>query len=295
MEMTKSSAQFSFSFGGGSEIEATLLARIINDTVELTKAISHEVEPEAFLKMNITTFRAGSFDVEFSAVCEQANTLKLAVGVLAFQLAPTIVNTLKGILEIKKLLKDTSAKSITPAQEGFVDIENNSGQVINAPKASLLVVENFKVEQLVVNISSGAMDHDSQGGFTFRSDEGEVVCTAEDILGMCSVMPRSETVSLKSNVFETYLQIKKPDFIGSSMWEFLHMGKAIRASIDDEEWLDRVHSGQVSIKAGDGITVLLEVRIDLDTDGTPKEDTVRYFVQKVLRDVHPLEDQIRLS
>ncbi|TOB48882.1 hypothetical protein CGK04_20995, partial [Vibrio parahaemolyticus] len=45
----------------------------------------------------------------------------------------------------------------------------------------------------------------------------------------------------KNTTTET-LVIKKADFIGKSMWDFLRKKSAISARITHEEWLDKFHS-----------------------------------------------------
>ncbi|WP_158152337.1 hypothetical protein [Vibrio fluvialis] len=56
----------------------------------------------------------------------------------------------------------------------------------------------------------------------------------------------------KNTTTET-LVIKKADFIGKSMWDFLRKKSAISARITHEEWLDKFHSRIETVAPGDGL------------------------------------------
>ena len=71
-ELTKSESSLNFHLDGESQIDAKLLSRIINDFAELTQCAAKDIDHEAYLKMNVTAFENGSFNIAFSAVCEKA-------------------------------------------------------------------------------------------------------------------------------------------------------------------------------------------------------------------------------
>ncbi|TOR33343.1 hypothetical protein CGG76_24125 [Vibrio parahaemolyticus] len=56
----------------------------------------------------------------------------------------------------------------------------------------------------------------------------------------------------KNTTTET-LVIKKADFIGKSMWDFLRKKSTISARIAHQEWLDKFHSRQEIVAPGDGL------------------------------------------
>jgi len=45
------------------------------------------------------------------------------------------------------------------------------------------------------------------------------------------------------DTIETNLLLRKPDLMGNSKWGF-YFNKNIDATITDQEWLDKVHSGK---------------------------------------------------
>ena len=70
-ELIKSTAQFGIHLEGESEIDAILLSKTISDMAELTQLAARKENPDAYLKMNVTAFKNGSFQIDFSTVCEE--------------------------------------------------------------------------------------------------------------------------------------------------------------------------------------------------------------------------------
>lgn len=55
------------------------------------------------------------------------------------------------------------------------------------------------------------------------------------------------------------LGIKKPDYIGNSMWEFIHEKKIIEAKLLHETWLKEFRDRKVTLKPGDSLEALVRV------------------------------------
>lgn len=62
------------------------------------------------------------------------------------------------------------------------------------------------------------------------------------------------------------LKVKKPDYLGSSMWEF-KLDKLIDAKISDEQWLNDFRSRKVPLFPEDSIVAELETTTRYDVDG----------------------------
>lgn len=82
------------------------------------------------------------------------------------------------------------------------------------------------------------------------------------------------------------LLLKKPDLLGNSKWEFMFLGKSIRAEIKDIEWLKKVHAGEIT---GFGSKVTIPVRIMIQYDVDVNYDTIpnthKYTILKVTGDI----------
>lgn len=289
----ESRSQFSFHLDGESEIDASLLSAIIGDMASLSRIAAREVNSEAYLKMNVTTFRNGSFQIDFSAICNVAaslfNLMQTNVPV-----ANQIISTIKGFLEIKKLLKGKPPRKVLPRKDGTVEIENKLGEKISVPKTSAIIIENMEVDQLTVNISNYALEHNPDGGFSFSDENGALHCTAKDVENMAKPLPiKEETICRRTRV-ETSLPIRKADFIGRSRWGFTYNKKTIEASICDDAFLERVHNGE-TIKKGDYINATLEIYTDLDANQKPIPGSEKYSVIAVHGSVQHEAEQLKLT
>jgi hypothetical protein len=56
---------------------------------------------------------------------------------------------------------------------------------------------------------------------------------------------------------EMILRIKKPDFLGESMWDFRHGNTPIQATIEDKDWLKTYQSRLIDIRPQDAIKALV--------------------------------------
>ncbi|HLP77354.1 MAG TPA: hypothetical protein VK327_10590 [Candidatus Paceibacterota bacterium] len=86
-----------------------------------------------------------------------------------------------------------------------------------------------------------------------------------------------ETISNRSEVL---LRVKKPDYLGESMWEFVHAGHVIRAKIEDHDWLVQFQFQRVEVMPGDALRVQLETTTHHGSDGS--EIMTYYRISKVI-------------
>jgi hypothetical protein len=86
-----------------------------------------------------------------------------------------------------------------------------------------------------------------------------------------------ETISNRSEVL---LRVKKPDYLGESMWEFIHAGHVIRAKIEDHDWVVLFQFQKEEVRPGDSLRVVLETKTLHGADGG--EIITYYKVLKVI-------------
>jgi hypothetical protein len=79
---------------------------------------------------------------------------------------------------------------------------------------------------------------------------------------------------------EMILKVKKPDFLGTSMWDFKFQRRAIQAKILDEDWLHQFRSGDVVLTPGDSLRAY--VKSHLRYDDRSELVGERYEILKVL-------------
>jgi hypothetical protein len=66
---------------------------------------------------------------------------------------------------------------------------------------------------------------------------------------------------------ERVLKVKKPDYLGQSMWSFVYDGRAIDAKITDEVWLAEFQTRKMDVRPGDAVRVILYEEIYYGYDG----------------------------
>lgn len=296
--MMQSETQFSFHLDGSNEIDASLLAKIINDFAAITEYTSNNINKDAYLKMKVTAFRNGSFEIDFSAIIELASTLIIAAPA-AITFAETVVDTVKGYLEIKKLLKGKSPKKVTELPDHMTRIENLEGQSIVVPKQSADIIKNTYIDKHVTNISYYVVEHNPEGGFSFDTPSGKLYCSKNDVKNIGQPLPIVESELIKRGRANVALHIKKPDLLGRSQWEFRYNYKDstqnISATIEDDDFLNKVRSGEYTIKASDYINVLLEVETKLDEQQRPVNGSEKYRVLKVIGPIMHEENHEQLK
>jgi len=80
------------------------------------------------------------------------------------------------------------------------------------------------------------------------------------------------------NASDLLLVIKKPDFLGSSKWEFRHGQNTIKAAIEDDSWLESFHLGEFPVKPGDALKVKVIFTSKYDNNGNLIES-----ISKIIR------------
>lgn len=99
-----------------------------------------------------------------------------------------------------------------------------------------------------------------------------------------SIDPSLErAISIKEsipNIGDAILKIKKPDFIGDSMWEFQFGHHIVRAKIVHDSWLASFQRKMERVDPGDSLRVKLETITDYGYDGSVV--SVSYRVLTVL-------------
>lgn len=280
VKLMKSEDTFSFHLDGNSYIDAVVLSKIIMDLAELTKIAALEENPEAYLKMNVTAFKNGSFEIGFSAICEFTENL-ISQGSQFIQLASTAISTVKGFFEIKKLLKGKKPKSIQENNDGKITVTSEDNHSVTVNKSSGAVVSNIHIDSLVVNISTNVNENNSTGGFSFESNNESVYFNNDDIEQMSKPLPIMEEEIIKTSVIRVDLPIKRAALIGRGAWSFIYNNKTIEARMEDEDFLEQMHRGEISIHSGDFITAELAISVPIKEDNSLDESAIKYSIRKV--------------
>lgn len=291
--LIESTTRFSFHLDGDSEIDTFLLTDTIQNMAELTKIAVTEENPEAYLKMNVTALKNGSFEICFSAVCTYAEEI-LTFAATTAPLALTAVETVKGFFEIKKFLKGEQPKSVTENEDKTIRIEKSNAETITVNAASGNIINgnnNVTIDNCIVNIFHNAAEHNPSGGCSFSNEKGTTYYSNDDVKHMKKPFVQEQEVTIsRVKAKAVDLSIKKPDLIGQSQWGFRYKNKNIDAKITDDTFLEQVHKG-IPIKRGDYITATLQIDTEMDLFGHPIAGSEKYEIIEVIGGIkHCLEN-----
>jgi hypothetical protein len=100
----------------------------------------------------------------------------------------------------------------------------------------------------------------------FVTDEGPVPINTSFRL-TSEAIEKILTKDSSINRLEMTLVVKKPDFLGDSMWDFRHEGKRILAKVLDSEWLKTVHHGAIAFRSGDALRAFVEIETNYGNEG----------------------------
>jgi hypothetical protein len=63
------------------------------------------------------------------------------------------------------------------------------------------------------------------------------------------------------------LKVKKPDYLGESMWDMKHENRTIKAKITDEGWLMDFQRREVDVRPGDALRAKVRMETKYGYDG----------------------------
>lgn len=248
---------------------------------DLVKSVDTTIEPILLLE----NVEAGSIKSWFISVLHSTDDTALAsgdwrkiVGTYAVKGKYALLKWLDGATSV------TDPKLLENIQRELL-IEAEKTEVRGLPGYTPMSRTRLAAHIADITLSLGNMaegdsaqyESPSEGKISFnqalRVNEGELT----ELLAARTMINENEMI----------LKIKKPDFLGSSMWEFRHDGHPIEAKIADHSWLAEFHNNGAGVLPGGALRarVRIESPYDMENDALPP----RYTILEVLQVLPPLE------
>lgn len=140
--------------------------------------------------------------------------------------------------EIKQLAQETDVKQLPAYTE---------------PDTESLLIDINSIRDALQNLEADDYArYESEEGVSKFNKQMEI--SAEIIR---DVMTREKLISESEKI----LKVKKPDYLGFSMWSFKYQGRSIDVKILDDEWLKAFHLKKVSVLPGDSIRALVKEEV----------------------------------
>lgn len=99
------------------------------------------------------------------------------------------------------------------------------------------------------------------------------------------------TIDEKKTRTEMTLQVKKPDYLGESKWDFRH---GISARIADEKWLKNFQNRKIDVRPGDALLAIVEITEKFDFNGEAIRTDYNVLEVRKVMDKPPNPEQMSL-
>ena len=172
---------------------------------------------------------------------------------------------LKACGETKTL--PTEDKLVTIASE-LHELAKETG-VRRLPVYKKISVSDIANEALV--ISDALKNLSENESITFISDDGEAKINSEFKVVQEDINRLLTANTIENNV-EQILMVRKPDFLGETKWDFRYQKRNISASIEDLTWLEQFQRGEIDIRPGDALRVVMHESVSYSSDGEVIEE-----------------------
>lgn len=120
---------------------------------------------------------------------------------------------------------------------------------------------------------------------TFESVEGNPIAFNPQLRVDADEIQELLSARIVNNETEMILKVKKPDFLGASMWEFHFEGRTIQASILDAGWLDLFRRDGLGVRPGVALRALVKVQAAYDAENEALP--AKYTILKVYEVIPP--------
>ncbi len=130
-----------------------------------------------------------------------------------------------------------------------------------------------------------SLEHLEENDFALYEYDGHSLPINKDFDISNEVIREVLTKEVIKSSGEKILKVKKPDYLGTSKWQFKYDGRAIEAKVTDSEWLEKFQSRNEDVRPGDSLKVMLYEEISYGFDGEVVDR--RYEIEKVYEVIRP--------
>jgi len=124
------------------------------------------------------------------------------------------------------------------------------------------------------------------------SGNGEILELNKNFMVLPETIEEILTERVITGKYEIILKVKKPDYLGQSMWEFKHEGKLIPAKVLHVDWLQKFQKKEVTLGPGDSIRAIVEVKVNYDRYG---EVINSHYTIIEVKEIIPLPKEMQQS
>lgn len=283
-EFVMKSERLVMQFEGENDINLETLSNSLNSTVDTLKRLAEDLISENdFCRFKVMNIQKGSFVITIDQIIECAPTI--------LPIVPTVLDSFKQLLEIRKFLKGMPPKEILHINNE-VKIENNDGNVYNADSIIFNIYSN-DIEKGLASTAKSVLADRERTGITYefvKGEEDKKISLDREELSYLAIPQDVEKFDkeIQENEMITYVKVRKPDLKGHTKWGLTLNGKNITCEICDENFLEKVHNDEISFTSSTRLYVRMLIRYK--TNGTNLDEGNAEIVSQKILEVIKVEN-----
>jgi len=269
--MPPADADFSFRIifekGGGDPRRVfDAASELIDGFEELDSAVAGSVDSRIKTMMILEDIEAGSIRVWLKTILENIDDQALKDGEFRKAIGPALVKAKYAAIEYLDKDKDAASGGADELRETLHQIarETDARHLPDYPPIheAKLVASLDKLQDAKRTLGPGDKLIIETEDKTYEVDLKQTWEPSEFIK-----VDDTETTERESEA-EIILTIRRPDMLGSAMWQFGHGDQRISARILDENWLNNFHNGRIALRSGDAMRCKVRFIYVFDEGGT---------------------------
>ena len=253
-------------FQKGSESPSRIfrtMTGLIETFQELDKALVNSIDTKIEPVMIIEDIETGSIKGWFSTILKNVDDdalkkldWKPLVGQYLVKAKYYILDFMDGKTQITSIgeIEDLERKLLKSAEET---------DVTHFP--SYTPIQRQKLFSNIKRITDALGYLNESDKASYISSENEIIMNAQ-----FDIVPEKIEELLTQEQIGSYsemiLKVKKPDYLGESMWEFRHGTRTILAKIVDLEWLKSFQNREKDVRPGDSLRAQVETIVSYGYD-----------------------------
>lgn len=253
-------------FLDGDSVNIDEFSVFLKNTSKFIKSIHEELDKETKVETQITAIEKGSFIVYMKPIIDVVGAT-IPILPPAINGAKDLIDSIKDVIKVIKFLEGKEPKEMT-----LTSITNYYGNVTNIENSTLYMLEKqeSKVLDNLGNMINSAPKNKNMEFYSNYNDADRIEIKENERRYFKNQNEQSEEDFRKTDC-RTKVTVKKPSLDMKSKWT-VYFDKVIDVSIKDEEFSNKVKSGELSFKNGSELEVDLVVYHPVDDNSKLKPD-----------------------
>jgi hypothetical protein len=163
-----------------------------------------------------------------------------------------------------KIIKFLEKKNVISSIEEINELEKDFEKLIDESCGQgfpfRTKVNTHKLLESMLNLSKANSNLSNKDKAMLISNEGKASINTRFYIST-EMIEELLTRHVINKQIEMILLVKKPDYLGYSMWDVQYSGRTVQAKIMDLEWLQRFQSREVDMLPGDSLRAIVHLEI----------------------------------